>query len=101
MQIAAIAGFKRSGTRDLGQEPRSALSLVDPILDQAGGRHIVVLLAEFMSGTKFSCELSVVVEKLGQQLGIDAASQVLKEFWPDIKRKLFQRHKDTAYLETR
>jgi hypothetical protein len=32
------------------------------------------------------------VEKLGQQIGIDAISQVLKEFWPDIKRKWFQRH---------
>ena len=29
------------------------------------------------------------VEKLGEQIGIDAVSQVLKEFWPDIKRKLF------------
>lgn len=38
------------------------------------------------------------VEKLGQQIGIDALSQVLKEFWPDIKRKLFQRHKDEAQL---
>ena len=28
------------------------------------------------------------VEKLGAQIGIDAVSQVLKEFWPDIKRKL-------------
>jgi len=31
------------------------------------------------------------VERLGQQIGIDAFSQVLKEFWPDVKRKLFQR----------
>jgi len=29
------------------------------------------------------------VEKLGSQIGIDAVSQVLKEFWPDIKHKLF------------
>jgi len=36
------------------------------------------------------------VEKLGQQIGIDAASQVLKEFWPDIKRKLFHHHADEA-----
>ncbi len=28
------------------------------------------------------------VEKLGEQIGIDAVSQVLKEFWPDIKHKL-------------
>ena len=38
------------------------------------------------------------VEKLGQQIGIDAISQVLKEFWPDIKRKILQRHKDEAQL---
>jgi hypothetical protein len=29
------------------------------------------------------------VEKLLEQVGTDAGSQVLKEFWPDIKRKLF------------
>ncbi len=28
------------------------------------------------------------VQKLGIQVGTDAFSQVLKEFWPDIKRKL-------------
>jgi len=38
------------------------------------------------------------VEKLGQQIGIDAISQVLKEFWPDIKRKILQRYKDEAQL---
>jgi hypothetical protein len=37
------------------------------------------------------------VLKLGEQIGIDAASQVLKEFWPDVKRKFFQHHKDEAY----
>jgi hypothetical protein len=29
--------------------------------------------------------------RLGQQLGIDAASFVLKEFWPDIRRKFFHK----------
>ena len=42
--------------------------------------------------------VSANVEKLGQQIGIDAFSQVLKEFWPDIKHKFFQRHKDEAQL---
>lgn len=37
------------------------------------------------------------VEKLGEQIGIDAVSQVLKEFWPDVKRRLFH-HKDTAEI---
>ncbi|HEY1203705.1 MAG: hypothetical protein ABSH46_02560 [Bryobacteraceae bacterium] len=31
------------------------------------------------------------VEKLAIQLGTDSFSQVAKEFWPDIKRKLFHR----------
>jgi hypothetical protein len=31
------------------------------------------------------------VERYGQQLGFDAASNVLKEFWPDLKRKLPRR----------
>ena len=39
------------------------------------------------------------IEKLGQQIAIDAASQVLKEFWPDLKRKWFARHKDEARLK--
>jgi hypothetical protein len=30
------------------------------------------------------------------QIGIDAASQVLKEFWPDIKRKLFRGSNPTS-----
>jgi hypothetical protein len=34
-------------------------------------------------------------KKLVTQCGTDAASQVLKEFWPDIRRKLSHHHKDT------
>lgn len=33
------------------------------------------------------------LQKLGLQLGTDALSQVLKEFWPDVKRRLAERHK--------
>ncbi|HYL35810.1 MAG TPA: hypothetical protein VEV17_07855 [Bryobacteraceae bacterium] len=32
--------------------------------------------------------------KLGEQMAIDSVSQVLKEFWPDIKRRFFQRPRD-------
>jgi hypothetical protein len=32
------------------------------------------------------------VGKYTEQLGFDAASNVLKEFWPDLKRKLVRRH---------
>ena len=34
------------------------------------------------------------ISRLGVQLGTDAASQVLKEFWPDVKRKFF--HKQSS-----
>jgi hypothetical protein len=33
------------------------------------------------------------VSKLGSQLGIDMASNILKEFWPDIHKKLFRERK--------
>jgi hypothetical protein len=35
-------------------------------------------------------------QKFGIQLGTDALSQVLKEFWPDVKRKWFDKHKQPS-----
>ncbi len=32
------------------------------------------------------------VSKLGTQLGVDMASNILKEFWPDISRKFSRKH---------
>ena len=37
-------------------------------------------------------DVSENLEKLGLQLGTDAISNVLKEFWPDVKRRLHHRH---------
>jgi len=37
------------------------------------------------------------VQKLGLQIGTDAISNVLKEFWPDVKRRL-QHHSSVAML---
>jgi len=36
------------------------------------------------------------IGKLSEQIGIDSFSQILKEFWPDVKRKFFQRHADPS-----
>lgn len=36
---------------------------------------------------------SNAVEKLGTQLGVDAAANVLKEFWPDFERKFSRKHR--------
>ena len=34
------------------------------------------------------------VSELGAQLGVDMASNVLKEFWPDLERRFSRRHKE-------
>ena len=36
---------------------------------------------------------SNAVGKLGMQLGVDAAANALKEFWPDIERKFSRKHR--------
>jgi hypothetical protein len=36
------------------------------------------------------------VSKLGVQIGVDMSSNILKEFWPDIRRKLSRKHRDDA-----
>lgn len=36
------------------------------------------------------------VEKLAIQLATDAFSNVLKEFWPDVKRRLRKRHQQIS-----
>jgi hypothetical protein len=38
------------------------------------------------------------LSRLGQDLATDAISQVLKEFWPDIKRRYWFHHKDSDSL---
>jgi len=35
-------------------------------------------------------------QELGVQLGVDMASNVLKEFWPDLQRKLRHKHRADA-----
>ncbi|HWZ31718.1 MAG TPA: hypothetical protein VNX18_10315 [Bryobacteraceae bacterium] len=36
------------------------------------------------------------VSKLGVQIGVDMSSNILKEFWPDIRRKLSRKHREDA-----
>lgn len=38
------------------------------------------------------------VNRLWEDLATDAISQILKEFWPDVKRKFFKHHKDSSWL---
>jgi hypothetical protein len=36
------------------------------------------------------------VSRLGMQLGVDMAANILKEFWPDLHRKFERHHQDTT-----
>jgi hypothetical protein len=36
------------------------------------------------------------MQRMFTQIGTDAISQVLKEFWPDVKRKYFQKENPVA-----
>ena len=39
-------------------------------------------------------DLSDNLHKLGLQLGTEAVSNVLKEFWPHIKHRFFEKHRE-------
>jgi hypothetical protein len=39
-----------------------------------------------------SRDVSSAVSKLGSQIGVDMASNILKEFWPDLRRKFSRDH---------
>jgi hypothetical protein len=39
---------------------------------------------------------SNAVSTLSMELGVDMASNILKEFWPDLERKFKRKHKDAA-----
>jgi hypothetical protein len=38
------------------------------------------------------------VSKLGMQLGVDMAANILKEFWPDLERKFRRKHRGSSAL---
>ena len=40
--------------------------------------------------------VSDAVTKLGMQIGVDMASNVLKEFWPDISRRFSRKHRQQS-----
>jgi hypothetical protein len=37
------------------------------------------------------------VSKLGMQIAVDTAANILKEFWPDLERKFRRKHRDDRY----
>jgi hypothetical protein len=55
-------------SHDLGQEPGTALSFVDPVLDQTSCGNVVVLFAQFVRRAQVSRQLQVVLTKFPQHL---------------------------------
>src|SRR5579862_9586417 len=53
---------------DFGQKPDSALSLIDPHFNQAGGGDVVVLFTEFVRGAEEPVEPAIVVTELLQHV---------------------------------
>ena len=62
---------------------------------EVGGNATAVAISQ--AYYRDSRDASSAVQKLSTQLGVDMASNVLKEFWPDINRKFSRKHSsDTA-----
>ena len=51
---------------DFREEPRPALRLINPDLNETGGRYIVVLLASFMSRAQILRQCPVIIGELCQ-----------------------------------
>ena len=95
--------YFRRGTGTVKSRTWYALSRIFVTRTDSGGRRFnfsevvgnatgVAISNLYYSDTRTAGENA---EKLATQLSTDAASQVLKEFWPDIKRKLFKSRKTT------
>jgi hypothetical protein len=94
--------YFRRGTGRVRARLAYALTRVLITQHDGGGRHfnysewlgnagsVAFSNVYYPDGRTFSSNVS----KLGFQEGTDAASQVLKEFWPDISKRLF--HKGSA-----
>jgi hypothetical protein len=91
--------FFRSGTGSTGARLKSALRQIVITRADSGrwrfnapewlgnGASVGISNLYYTSSRNFSSE----VGRFGMQIGTDALSNVLKEFWPDIKQRFFQK----------
>jgi hypothetical protein len=91
--------FFRSGTGTTGARMKSALRQIVMIRADSGrwrfnapewvgnGLGVGISNLYYTSSRNVSSDM----ERLSMQIGTDALSNVLKEFWPDIKRHFFQK----------
>ena len=57
---------------------------------------LVAVLPSVMVAVYEIYQYETGLSKLASQLGFDMASNILKEFWPDLERKLSRKHKSTG-----
>jgi hypothetical protein len=62
---------------------------------EVGGNATAVAIG--LSYYKDDRDVSDAVSQLGTQLAVDMASNVLKEFWPDMERKFHRKHRDDSH----
>jgi len=92
--------FFRSGSGTTGSRLKSALLQIVVTRTDAGTRRfntsewlgngvgVGISNLYYSDSRTFSSN----VQRLGLQIGNDALSDLLKEFWPDFKHKFFDRH---------
>jgi hypothetical protein len=93
--------FFRSGTGTTGSRLKSALRQIVMARSDSGAWRFNASewlgngIAVGISNTYYadSRSLSNNMQRFGMQIGNDALSNVLKEFWPDIKHHLFNHHR--------
>jgi hypothetical protein len=92
--------YFRSGSGTTGSRLKSALLQIIVTRTDAGTRRFNTSewlgngIGVGISNLYYSDSrtLSSNIQRLGLQIGNDSLSNVLKEFWPDIKHKFFDRH---------
>ena len=70
--------------------------------DSGGGQfNFSEIVGNSTAVANFACLLSDIRDaqnaatKLGMQIGVDLASNILKEFWPDLNRQFGRKHRST------
>jgi hypothetical protein len=96
--------YFRRGTGSIGSRTRYALTRIFVTRTDSGSARfnfseVLGNSASVAVSTLYSPDtraMSAGLQKLGIQLATDAAGGVLKEFWPDVKRRFFTRHVSTS-----
>ena len=79
--LASRQSLKRSvvSARGFEEEPDALLGLIDPILDQARGRNVTIVVAKRMARSQTVRQSRVVIAELGQHVLWHGAQDIVFE----------------------